>query len=277
VILNVLWALGWSMVILAVLARLPLRMVAAISVGTVLLHNLLDPVPPAAFGSAAWAWNVLHVTGAVPAGTTLVITAYPLIPWFAVMAAGYCFGSILRDDAERRRRWFVRLGIGLTLGFVIVRAINLYGDPQPWSPQANAGTTVLSFLRTTKYPPSLAFLLMTIGPSMLIWAWLDRMRLSRYNPLVVFGRVPLFYFIGHLFVIHGLTYVFALSRYGTAAFLSNPLPSLGGSAAMYPPGFGYDLPVVYLVWILVVALMYLPCVLFARLKEKRTYWWLQYV
>jgi len=112
---------------------------------------------------------------------------------------------------------------------------------------------------------------------LLIWAALDRVKLNPYHPLLVFGRVPLFYFIGHLFLIHSLTYVFALLRYGTAGFLKNPLPTLGGSRALYPPGFGYSLGAVYGIWFLVVALMYLPCLYFARLKERRRDWWLSYL
>jgi hypothetical protein len=118
---------------------------------------------------------------------------------------------------------------------------------------------------------------MTLGPAMLIWRAFDHMSLRKYNPLLVFGRVPLLYFIVHIFVVHALTYVFALFRYGTTAFLSEPLPSMGGSASLYPPGFGYDLPVVYAVWLLVVILMYPLCVQMARLKERRRDWWLSYV
>jgi hypothetical protein len=118
---------------------------------------------------------------------------------------------------------------------------------------------------------------MTLGPAMIIWAYFARVQFSRYNPLIVFGRVPLFYFVVHLFVIHALTFLFALVRYGTAGFLKNPLPSLGGSADLYPAGFGYDLVAVYAVWFLVVALMYLPCLYFAKLKDRRRDWWLSYL
>jgi uncharacterized membrane protein len=276
VILSVLWSLGWSMVVLAFLVRTPARVAAVFSVAVILLHNLADGIPAAALGPAGWVWNIMYQTAAIPVHGAVVITAYPLLPWIAVMAAGYCFGRIILVDEQRCRSRLVRIGISLILAFVILRLLNFYGDPQPWSVQPAPGKTVLSFLRTTKYPPSLEFLLMTLGPAMLIWAWLDRVLLRKSNPLLVFGRVPLFYFIVHLYVIHALAYLFALVRYGSVEFLKNPLPSLGGPAAPYPPGFGYDLPVVYVVWILVVALMSAPCRHFARLKERRREWWLSY-
>jgi hypothetical protein len=127
---------------------------------------------------------------------------------------------------------------------------------------------MLSFLRTTKYPPSLQFLLMTLGPAMLIWSWFERMTFSPRNPLIVFGRVPLFYFIGHFFLAHALAFPFALARYGTADFLWQPMPSMGGSADSYPPDFGYSLPVVYAVWVLVVAVMYPLCLIIGRAKSR---------
>jgi uncharacterized membrane protein len=247
--------------------------VGGFSLAVILLHNLTDPISAASLGPLGWLWNVLHQPGAIPISGAVVITGYPVLPWIAVMAAGFCFGRFLLADNRR----LLRIGIALTLAFVILRWLNIYGDPQPWSAQSTLVMTALSFLRTTKYPPSLAFLLMTLGPAMIIWAYFARVQFSRYNPLIVFGRVPLFYFVVHLFVIHALTFLFALVRYGTAGFLKNPLPSLGGSADLYPAGFGYDLVAVYAVWFLVVALMYLPCLYFAKLKDRRRDWWLSYL
>jgi uncharacterized membrane protein len=277
VILSVLWSLGWSMVVLGFLARLPMRVIAALSIAVILLHNIADGVQAAAFGPAAWVWTVLHQPGLIRLGGVIVLAAYPLIPWVAVVAAGFCCGPLLRVSSTRRQKWLVRGGLVLTLAFIAIRYLNGYGDPQPWSMQETAVKTLLSFLRCTKYPPSLDFLLMTLGPAMLIWAWFERRDLGKYNPLIVFGRVPLFYFLLHLFVTHLLTFAFAMARYDTVSFLRNPLPSLGGSAALYPAGFGYDLPYVYVVWLLVVALMYLPCLYFAKLKERRKDWWLSYM
>jgi hypothetical protein len=192
------------------------------------------------------------------------------------MAGGFGFGHIMAMDAPRRRQLMIRIGLALTIAFLVLRWINIYGDPQRWSNKV-PGMTVLSFLRCTKYPPSLDFLLMTLGPAILLLAWLDRIKFSAANPLIVFGRVPLFYFVVHLFVIHGLTIPMAFLRYGKADFMLNPLPSMGGPMKLFPPGFGYDLWVVYAIWIAVVALLYPLCLWFARLKERRTDWWLSYL
>jgi uncharacterized membrane protein len=206
----------------------------------------------------------------------LVVVAYPLVPWIFVMAAGYCFGPILAMAPHLRRWWMVRIGLGMTLAFLVIRAINIYGDPVNWSSKI-PGMTVLSFLRTTKYPPSLDFLLMTLGPALLVMAFFDRLTFSKTNPLIVFGRVPLFYFLVHFLLIHVLTIPFALVHYGRAAFLLNPTPNMGGPANLYPPAYGYSLWVVYAVWISVVVMLYPACLWFARLKARRSDWWLGYL
>jgi uncharacterized membrane protein len=274
VILSVLWALGWAMVALGVLVHLPVRVLAVVSLAVIALHNLADGIQAAQFGSAAWIWNVAHQLGLFRMKGMLVLSAYPLVPWIFVMAAGFCFGHIFQ--LESRRQWMLRIGLGLTVAFVLLRAINVYGDPVPWSGDI-PGTALLSFLRCNKYPPSLDYLLMTLGPALLLMAWLDGRRLSAANPLMVFGRVPLFYFLLHLFVIHALTIPLALVRYGKAGFLLHPLPSMGGDATLYPPGYGYDLWVVYVIWFVVVGLMYPLCRWFARVKESRRHWWLSYL
>jgi uncharacterized membrane protein len=281
VFLSILWALGWSMVALGFLSRLPLRVLAIGSVLVILLHNLADRVTAADLGAAGPLWSVLHQPGPVPLGGVLFLVAYPLIPWVAVMAAGFCFGPVLSWEPRRRRAWMVRLGLGLIAAFLVLRAVNGYGDRFPWT-TAVPDRTWLAFLRCTKYPPSLDYLLMTLGPALLLLAWFDRLTgspagLSGKNPLLVFGRVPLFYFLLHFLLIHLLTIPFAYFRYGQVAFLLDPLPTLGGSGDRYPPDFGYDLGVVYGVWVLIVALMYPLCLWFSRLKERRRDWWLGYI
>jgi uncharacterized membrane protein len=276
VILNILWALGWSMIILGALIHLPIRVLAPLSIAVIVLHNLADSVNAGQFGGFAWIWNVVHQPGMIPVDGATVLLGYPLVPWFAVMAAGFCFGPIFHLEPSERRRWMIRIGLALTIAFLAIRWINIYGDPQPWSTKF-PGMTLLSFLRCTKYPPSLDFLLMTLGPALLLLAWFDRLAWKPANPLMVFGRVPLFYFILHLYLAHLLAFPLALFRYGHAGFLFTPAPSMGGAPDIYPANYGYSLGAVYLLWILVVALLYPVCLWFARLKERRKDWWLSYL
>lgn len=276
VILNVLWALGWSMIALALLVHLPLRVLALVSASMILLHNLLDRVPASAFGSASWLWNILHQPGVFFVSGIPVLAAYTLVPWMGVMAAGFCFGRIMMLEPGDRMRWLVRIGLGLTLAFFLVRGLNVYGDPQPWSTRF-PGMTLLSFFRTTKYPPSLSFLLMTLGPAILLLAWFEQVKLRPSSALLIFGRVPLFFFIVHLYLLHLASFPLALLRYGQAGFMTNILPSMGGDAKLFPPGYGYDLAIVYAIWGAVVVLLYIPCRWFAQMKERRKNSWLSYI
>ncbi|HEY2806700.1 MAG TPA: heparan-alpha-glucosaminide N-acetyltransferase domain-containing protein [Gemmatimonadales bacterium] len=279
VFLIVLYVLGLCMVTLAALIWLPLRVLAAVSVATIALHNILDRFSAAQFGSYAWIWNLLHQSGVFTVGGTVVLVAYPLIPWAAVMALGFCLGQVFLLEPAARQRFLARTGIALCVAFIALRALNVYGDPQPWSPQHSATFTVLSFLNTTKYPPSLAFLLMTIGPGLLLLAWFDRHPLTPVNPMVVLGRVPLFFFILHFYAAHAAMVLLALIRYGPAAwsFVWHPSPSMGGPKELYPAGFGYDLWVAYAVWIAIVIGLYPVCRWFAGLKARRKDWWLSYL
>jgi len=276
-ILTVLWMLGLCMVVLAALVRLPPRLLAALSIAVVAAHNLFDGVQAAQFGRLAWIWDILHQQGVFRVGGDSVLTAYPLIPWFAVMACGYCLGQAFLWDDARRRRFLLRLGVALSAAFVVLRALNVYGDPARWSFERSSMFTVLSFLNTTKYPPSLEFLLMTLGPALLAMAWLERARLSSTNPLIVFGRVPFFFFLLHLAVIHALTIAMNFIRYGNASFLFTPAPSMGGPRQTFPPDYGYGLWVVYAVWIAVIVMLYPLCRWYAQLKQRRRYWWLSYL
>ncbi len=239
VLLTVLWAIGLSMIVLAGLIHLPLRWVAGISVAAIALHNLADGV------RLTGAWQMLHQLGAFPVAGLIVVSVYPLVPWFAVMAAGYCCGPVVQQR-ERLERW----GWALTAGFVLLRLANVYGDPAPWD------GSLLSFFRVTKYPPSLAFLLMTLGPALVLLSRLER---SRLEPLAVFGRAPLFYFLVHFLLLHLLTFPLGWLRYGRIDFLWAPAPSMGGAAASYPSGYGYELPAVYAIWAFVVVAMYPLC------------------
>ena len=166
------------MIALAGLVYLPWRVLLGVSLAMILLHNLCDGVRARQFGDWAWAWNLLHQPGAFRLGSRLILVGYPLIPWIGVMSAGYCFGRVFQFDAERRRKLLLRLGMAITGAFFLVRAINIYGDPRPWTAQKSALFTLLSFLNCIKYPPSLDFLLMTLGPLILVLGMLERVRVS---------------------------------------------------------------------------------------------------
>jgi uncharacterized membrane protein len=272
----VIWALGWSMVALAAFVWLPLRVTALIGGAMVIGHNLLDGIRPEAAPVPAWLWHVLHVRGWVPFGEDAgMFVLYPLVPWIGVMALGYVFGALLSRPVEERRRLFHTLGWGALALFVILRLVNQYGDPQPWSaPEGRPWYfAALAFVNTEKYPPSLLYLLMTLGTMFLLLAvgevWKARGRFAAgfRQALMVFGRVPLFYYVLHLPLIHGLALLDTLRRYGT----------------LRPPGengwpdAGYDLPVVYAVWISVVLLLYPLCVRYDAYKRAHPGGWRRYL
>ena len=278
-LLLVLWALGACMIGLAALVWLPLRALAVLSIAVVTLHNRLDHVTASQFGASAGIWNLIHEAGAFRLAGATVIVGYPLVPWIAVMALGFCFGRVFLMESSLRRRYLVAIGAASTLAFVVIRALNRYGDPVPWSTQSSVIDTALSFLNTTKYPPSLAFLLMTLGPALLALAYFDLAELKPSNPLVVFGRVPLFFFVIHFYAAHATAVVLAWLRYGRASltFALHPVPSMDGPRELFPAGFGYDLWVVYVVWTLIGLGLYPACRWFARIKGTRRDWWLSYL
>lgn len=277
VILTVFWMLGLCMVMLAGLIHLPARALAILSLVTIVVHDLFDGVAAARFGKAAWLWNILHRQGAFGLGDSMVLVAYPLIPWVAVMAAGFTLGPVLSWEPDRRRRFLLRTGLAMSAAFVIIRAINVYGDPARWSTQPSALFTALSFLNTTKYPPSLLFLLMTLGPAIAVMAWMDGKNFSFGNPLIVFGRTPFFFFLAHIAVIHAIYILLGFFRYGSAGFLLIPPPSMGSPRQSFPSPYGYDLWVVYAVWIAVLLILYPACRWYAQLRQRRKDWWLSYL
>ena len=277
VLLLVFWVIGLGMIVLAGLIHLPFRVMLALSVAVIALHNLADGVQAASFGAASWLWNVLHQPGPIWTAGPVVVVAYPLVPWVAVMAAGFCCGRLYRLPAERRSRFLVRLGVLLTAAFVVLRFLNVYGDPNPWSAQRTPIYTVLSFLNTTKYPPSLLFLLMTLGPAIALLGWIDRARPADRHPVLVFGRVPMFYFVVHLFAIHAAAIALTWMRYGAQPFLFLPPPTLGTPRNLFPAGYGWSLAATYAVWLAVVAALYPACLWFSRLKERRRDWWIRYL
>ena len=276
-LLNVLWALGWSMVVLSVLVRLPRWVAPTFGIALIALHDLADGVQATAFGALAPLWTVLHQPGfLLTTPQHVVFAAYPLVPWIGVTAVGYALGAVYRWPAERRRAFLLRTGAGVTLGFIALRALNVHGDPRPWATQARAAYTWLSFLNTNKYPPSLLFLLMTLGPALLFLWRADGREPRLLRPARVIGRVPLFYYLLHVALLHTLAVVMGFVRYGQVHWMFES-PSLDKFPMTQPAGWPLPLPAVYLMWALVVALLYPCCRWYAALKARRNDVWLRYI
>jgi uncharacterized membrane protein len=265
---QVIWAIGASMVVLAGLIRLPRAAVAAFGLALVVGHNLLDGVAPEGFGAFAPLWHVLHVPG--PLGIMPVFVTYPLVPWAGVMALGYAAGpEVFSQDAGAPRR-IAWAGALMILGFVVLRTLNGYGDPSPRLDDGSPAHLAMSFLNVTKYPPSLLFVLMTLGPALVALALLRRARGPVADVFVTFGRVPFLFYVTHLYMVHVLA---------VAAGVAQGFP---GSAIrtvyrLLPDGYGFGLPVVYLVWLCVVAALYPVCRRYAALKARSRGWWLSYL
>jgi uncharacterized membrane protein len=288
---GVIWVIGWCMILMAGLVKLPLVVIATIGVAIVGGHNLLDPyvgkiVTAANEEPFGWLWKILYVAFfAKPIqlgadGRNLVVL-YSIVPWIGVMAAGYAFGAVLLLEPARRNRICLLIGLGAVALFLVLRGFNLYGDPGPWS----AGTqspdgrpampAALSFLNTNKYPASLDYLLMTLGPVIALIPLLENARGIAADWISVFGRVPFFFYVLHIPLIHALALVVSLVRFGQVSpwlFANHPM-----RAGPMPEGYGWSLPLLYLVWALTILILYFPCRWFADLKARRTDWWLSYL
>lgn len=272
----VIWALGISMIGLAALVHLPIGWITGIGVALIVGHNFLDSItfPPSDWRFVPWALFHDFPKRIALTEHTTVLFLYPIVPWVGVMAVGYVLGQLFQKPPDVRQRWLIRLGVGMVAGFVLLRLSNLYGDTAHWSVQPSAVFTVMSFLNCSKYPPSLLYLLMTLGPALLLLALLERRPQWRPGWLVIFGRVPLFYYLVHLYLIHLAAGLAALlfGRTGDAQWI------LGSHFNMNrPEGYGYPLWAVYLAWIIIVTLLYLPCRWFAGVKQRNRNPWLSYL
>lgn len=269
---GVIWAIGASMVVLAVLVHLPRWAIAATAIAIIAGHNLLDGLRAEQLGAMGWIWKLLHEPGMNKVGPGIMFyVLYTLVPWVGVMAAGYALGPVLTLDQAVRRRLLVRLGLAVTVGFVLLRASNLYGDPAAWTMQSTWTATVLSFLNCEKYPASLLYLMMTLGPALLLLGAVANLRGRLANWITTFGRTPFLYYVAHLFLIHLLAVVYAFAVFGDASVI------MGARMMNKPPGFGLSLPGNYAVWLLVVVSLYPLCRWFAALKQRRREWWWSYL
>jgi uncharacterized membrane protein len=267
---GVIWMLGWCMVALAALAWLPLWLVAAFGLVVIVGHNALAPALYA-IQEPSWLLRLLYVGGGftIPGVEWNVIVLYVLFPWVGVMAAGYAFGAVMTLETTQRRRACWSIGLGAIVLFVALRALGLYGDPNPWNPSLPA----LAFLNTAKYPASLLFLLMTLGPSIAVLPWLETARGRVAQWLELFGRVPFFYYVLHIPLIHLVALVVAWVRTpGDEGWLVANHPMLPPEV---PAGYMWSLPLLYAVTAAVVTALYFPCRWFARVKSTTQRWWLR--
>lgn len=273
VALQVIWVIGASMVILAGAQFLGRRACLAIGAAILVGHNLLDAVWPAAMtsGSTAPLWAALHSRQFYDVGPFAIFFSYPLLPWTGVMLLGFGAAGLFELPAKKREERLLRIGIGLVIAFILIRAVNVYGDPNAWEVDPNSVTeSVMSFLGTTKYPPSLLFILMTLGPAAILCAFADRFRGPISEALVTLGRAPLAFYISHLYLIHALAIPLGIAQ-GYAA------EELFTHYRFFPQGFGVGLLGVYVIWIAVVIALYPFCRWVAAVKARRRDWWLSYV
>jgi len=264
--MQVIWAIGASMVALGALVHLRRRWIALIALAMIFGHNLLDGIEPSAFGVLAPLWHVIHAKGQ----TGPLFVLYPLVPWIGVMALGYCLGGVFQLEARMRRPMLLILGGTFIALFIGLRLLNVYGDPHPWEAQPSALYTVMSFLNVYKYPPSLLYVLMTLGPAFLLLALFDSVRGRFGSVLETFGRVPLFVYVLHIVLAHLFAGLLALAM----GFDKTVLTSM---FIEFPAGWGVGLGAVYGAWVLVLALLYLPARWFANVKKRRRDWWLSYL
>ncbi len=273
--IQVIWALGWSMVILSLLLYLPLPAIVAVGAVLVFGHNLFDGVHFKTFVDSspaeAWAYAMAHEPHFVTLQSSYqIFLLYPLVPWCGVMALGYGFGALLQLPRPQRERWMQGLGLGAIALFLLLRLSNVYGDAQLWGTNPRGPLyTVLNALNVTKYPPSLQYLLMTLGPVLLLLPLLERWRGAMADRITVFGRVPFFFYLLHLPLIHLAALIGAELVYGVP-------PTLGGGHP--PPGYEPSLLRVYLVWAAVILVLYPLCRWYADYKARhKDYWWLSYL
>jgi uncharacterized membrane protein len=261
------------MIALAGLVHLPHAAVAALALAMIAGHNLLDGIEANQFRDFRWVWLLLHEPGLMnPVPGVEVLAVYPLIPWIGVMAAGYAFGPVITFPEQQRRRWLLSSGFLLLGIFIGLRAANVYGDPAPWLAQESWGASLLSFINCEKYPPSLLYLAMTLGPALIARVVFERPRGKVLQWLITFGRVPFFYYIAHIYLIHLLAVAVAVAMGGDLGWLFQDT-----SAMNKPADYGVSLPVVYALWLGIVLSLYPLCRWFATLKQCRNDWWLSYL
>ena len=271
--LQVIWAIGASMVVLAGAQVLGPRVCLVVGIAILAGHNLLDPVWPVTAGALDTApplWVALHAQMSATAGPFFFVFVYPVPVWAGVMLVGYGTAGVFQAPAARRDAWLLAGGAAATAAFVALRALDVYGDPNHWQTQSGGLRTIIDFLNTTKYPPSLMFLLMTLGPAAMFCAIGDRLPAAARAPLVVFGRAPLAFYVAHLYLAHAMAALLGLLQgFAPRQFLT--------LFVFFPEKYGVGLGGAYLAWALAVVGLYPLCRWVATVKDRRRDWWLSYL
>lgn len=273
--LQVIWAIGVAMIAMALLIRLSNKILLIVSMLIIFGHNLLNAITPNDLGSFDWFWKIFHEQGWIPFASDNsfgMYVVYPILPWIGVMAAGFVFGQVMIWEPEKRIKLLWKLGIGSILLFVVLRYSNIYGDTGVWETQKNGLFTFIDFLNTQKYPPSLLFILMTLGPSFLLLIVFEKWKTKLFDFLKVFGRVPFFFYILHFPVIHFSSMLYFRITEGTWFDLAN-----SGGPKNWPEFYQPSLFRLYLVWVLIVIFFYFLCSWYNNYKTKHNYWWLKYI
>lgn len=273
--LQVIWAIGWAMAALAAFVWLPHRVILGIGIAIVMGHNLLDPLTPQQFGSLGWLWVFLHEGGMWSAGgAPVAFVGYPVLAWIGVMALGYGLGPVFLS--AKRDRMLVLIGAAMIVAFLTLRALNGYGDPRPWVEETSSAATVMRFLDVTKYPPSLLFVCATLGPMLLIAPLLERWSGAAGRVLQVFGAVPLFAYLLHVYLVHALSIVAHLlsgrSTDGLFDFLRKAFLDPGALSAL-----DFPISATFAAWGATLLLLYPCCRWWGAVKARRRDWWLSYL
>ncbi len=275
--LQVIWAIGICMIVLSGIIYMPKLIILLTGIALAGAHNLLDTVHERGNTLGAFLWSLLHEEKHFTFSNFNVYVHYPVLPWLGVMVLGYCAGSLYAPDynPDERKEVLQATGIGAIILFIILRANNWYGDAAIWSIQKNAAFSFLSFLNVTKYPPSLLYILITLGPALLFLSITEKPLNALTQKIAIFGRVPMFYYLAHILLIHILAVVAALIKgYPAMIILSKSV-----DATSQLKGFGFDLPTVYLVWLGLVLFLFPFCRWFDQYKRKHQHkqWWLSYL
>lgn len=278
IIFQVIWAIGISMVVMSAVVRLPFKAILAIGLIIVFGHDLLHGIRLEPGDRVLVVWTFIHQVNFVEIfpGVSAFVN-YPFLPWFGILVMGYCLGELFgkRFDGSWRRQLLLNVGLACLLLFAVLRYFNLYGDPFPWSQQKNGLYTFMSFLNVTKYPPSLHYTLLMTGTVLMIMSWLEKGRMVLSRPLVVFGRVPLFYYVLHFYLLHlGALILYMISSGKTLGEIDFHFNAGFGGL---PRGYGYPLIAGYIAWIAVVLILYPACKWYDEYKTTHNRWWLRYL